>query len=84
MSYTFICNLGAVPERFDRVTKHFTVDEGAKCIVTARSVFCFLQNTVHTEENTHTHTHTHTHTVTHVYRHLVHRQTVEEVLRSFT
>lgn len=32
-----------MPERFDRVAKHFTVDESAKYFVTARTVFCFLQ-----------------------------------------
>lgn len=69
-SYTLICSVGAVPERFDRVTKHFTVGESAKCIVTASSVFCFLPNTVHTEENGGAHIQRHVRRNTRAHPHL--------------
>lgn len=59
MNYTLICNLGPVPERFDRVTKHVTVVERAKCIVTASGVFCFLHRGK--QRDTHTVTHVHIH-----------------------
>lgn len=71
-SYTLICNLGAVPERFDRVTKHFTVMRPLNALW--QPVVCFVSLFL-TKHSAHRGKQRHIHSDTCAYTPVVHRQT---------